>query len=184
MKNNRMIWLLAPAMLLQVSCNEGQEERMEDNADSAATRVEAAVENVQEDIQDMRDEVFVENVYRENKEELLLIELALTKATDSKIKDAARSMQADHRKLDESLVSFAAKNNIELKTDPVNDNLETQEAGTAWDDDWKRKMTNTHEKVVNKFERKQQNANNAELKQFVDNTLPVLNSHLAMVQSL
>lgn len=185
MKSKMMAWLLAPALLLQVSCSESQEEKMDNMADSTVSNVEAAVDNVQEDVQDYRDEVFVSNVYKENKEELLLIDLALTKATDAKIKTAAKNMQADHRKLDETLAAYAAKNNIDLtKETVVNDNLETQEAGADWDQEWERKMTNAHEKVVNKFERKQKNANSEELKQIVDNTLPVLNKHMEMVKSL
>lgn len=183
MRTRMMAWLILPALLLQLSCSDTAQENAENEVDTATTAVENTIDNLQEEIQDYRDEEFVERVYKDNKEELLLLNLAAIKGGSS-VKEAAKKMQGDHQKLDKALADFAVKNNITLKMDELHDNLETQEAGKDWDNEWLRKVENIHQKLENKFERKEQNANNADLKAMVSATLPVLRNHLAMVESM
>lgn len=183
MKTKLMALLALPMLMLQVSCSENQEEKMENDMDTAATKVETVVENVQEDLKDYRDEEFVENVYKNNQEELLLLNLGAAKGGSS-VKDAAKRMKGEHEKIDKGLKDYAAKNNITLNTDAVHDNLETAEQGAEWDKDWMRKVENSHQKIVNKFERKEQNANSADLKAMVSASLPALREHLGMVKTM
>lgn len=183
MKTKLMALLALPVLLLQVSCGETPEEKVENDVDTAMTKVETVVENVQEDLKDYRDEEFVENVYKNNQEELLLLTLGATKGGSS-VKDASKRMIGHHEKVDKDLKAYAAKNNITLNTDAVHDNLETAEQGAEWDKDWMRKVENSHQKMVNKFERKEKNANNAELKTMVTAVLPSLRDHLALVKTM
>lgn len=181
--NNKWPVVVAAAFLI-MSCNDAQEKKVSDAADTVESRLDNTVDNIEDEYSDYRDENFVENIYEENKEEMFLLELGISKGSSNDVQRAAKEMLGDHEKLDAELKAYATKHGISLDEKTMNDALETRERGVEWDKDWADKLENAHSKVIRKFERKQQNANDEELMQIVNKTLPVLNKHLNMVQML
>lgn len=171
-----MMLVLPVAMLFVMSCNESQGDHNED------TKVETEIADVKEDINDYRDEVYVANVLEENAEVIYLLELAQTKGTAAYIKDAAGKMKADHETLQQTFAGYAQTNNVDYEIKENRDNLATKEVGNDWDNDWNREMRNKHEKLLNKLDRKSDNASNPQLQQITISAIPVLREHLTMLE--
>ncbi len=171
--------VFASSMLfIAASCNEANEDKMENTADSVGAEIESGLSDVKDDIEDYRDETFVENVLDENAEVLYLLQLAGTKGTAAYVKDAAVNMAKEHQAIQDDFAAYARQHNIDMHDNDYRDNLETKDRGAEWDEAWNRQVTNKHEKLINKFERKADNANNPDLQQIVNNHLPVLRQHL------
>lgn len=166
------------ALFIGTSCNETQEENIEDTVDTIGSKVESGLSDIKDEFDDYRDETFVANVLDENAEILYLLQLAGTKGTASHVKDAATNMKRDHEDLRQKFTDYARGNNIDIKDNNYRDNLEGRESGHDWDDAWTREMTNKHERLINKFERKTDNANNPDLQQLTNSTISVLREHL------
>jgi putative membrane protein len=171
--------VFASAMLFTAaSCNESTEDRMENSADSIGTEIESGFADVKDDFEDYRDETFVDNILEENAEVLYLLQLAGTKGTAAYVKDASVNMTKHHKAIQDDFTTYAQQHNLETDIDDYSDNLATKESGAEWDEEWNRQVTNKHEKLINKFERKADNENNPDLQQIVNNHLPVLRQHL------
>lgn len=169
-------------LCIAASCNETNEEKIENTADRIGSKVESGFSNIKDEIGDYRDEAFVDNVLEENGELLYLLQLAGTKGTAGYVKDASVGMKKHHRDIQDKFLAYARQNNIEVKQHDYKDNLETKDRGQDWDNAWNRQLTNKHEKLINKFERKADNANDPELQRLASSHLPDLRQHLNTLQ--
>lgn len=121
--------------------------------------------------------------------EVMLGETAQNKGTDPKVKEFGQMMVTDHTKANEELKALAAGKNITL---PTGLNEETQKtvddisskSGKDFDKAYLAQMVKDHEKTVSLFEDGQKNVKDADIRAFIDKTLPVLQSHLEHVKSL
>jgi putative membrane protein len=121
--------------------------------------------------------------------EVALSKIAQDKATDPKVKEFAKQMITDHSKANDELKTLAASKNITLPTAP---NEEKQKAaadlggksGSDFDKAYISQMKKDHEETVKLFEDAQKDVKDAELKAFIDKTLPVIKAHTEHVKSL
>lgn len=173
---------LLPIVCVLFSCNEGTGERIEDEADTLANQVENAVENVGDEFEEFKDETFVDNVCEENAEVLRLTELAMQKGS-ARTKEVAGKLQSEHKNLGEKLRAYAGRNQIECVSDD-DDNLETISLGANWDEEWSREIREETEDLLDKFQRKNNNANDPALQEIVSSTIPVLQQNLSTVENL
>ncbi len=121
--------------------------------------------------------------------EVALSKIAEEKATDPKVKEFAAQMITDHSKANDELKTLAASKNITLPSAP---NEEKQKAaadlggksGSDFDEAYISQMKKDHEKTVKLFEDAQKEVKDAELKAFIDKTLPVIKAHAEHAKSL
>ncbi|TLV01461.1 DUF4142 domain-containing protein [Dyadobacter luticola] len=121
--------------------------------------------------------------------EVALSKIAEEKATDPKVKDFAKQMVTDHTKANDELKALAASKNITLPSAP---NEEKQKAaadlgsksGKDFDKAYVSQMKKDHDETVKLFEDAQKDLKDAELKAFVDKTLPVIKAHAEHAKSL
>ncbi|MCF0052440.1 DUF4142 domain-containing protein [Dyadobacter chenwenxiniae] len=121
--------------------------------------------------------------------EVALSKIAGDKATDPKVKEFAKQMITDHSKANDELKALAASKNITLPSAP---NEEKQKAaadlgaksGSDFDKAYISQMKKDHEQTVKLFEDAQKEVKDAELKAFIDKTLPVIKAHAEHVKTL
>jgi putative membrane protein len=121
--------------------------------------------------------------------EVALSKIAEEKATDPKVKEFAKQMIKDHSKANDELKTLASSKNITLPSAP---NEEKQKAasdlggmsGSDFDKAYISQMKKDHEQTVKLFEDGQKDVKDADLKAFIDKTLPVIKAHAEHVKSL
>lgn len=121
--------------------------------------------------------------------EVQLGQVAQEKATDPKVKEFATMMVADHTKANEELKSLAGIKGITLPSAPSEEMQEAAtdinaKTGKDFDKAYIDQMVKDHKKTVDLFEDGQKNVKDAELKAFIDKTLPVLKTHLDHAQTI
>lgn len=120
--------------------------------------------------------------------EVALSKIAEEKATAPKVKEFAKQMITDHSKANDELKTLAAGKNITLPSAP---NEEKQKAaadlggksGSDFDKAYISQMKKDHENTVKLFEDAQKEVKDAELKAFIDKTLPVVKAHAEHLKS-
>ncbi|QRQ99825.1 DUF4142 domain-containing protein [Dyadobacter sandarakinus] len=121
--------------------------------------------------------------------EVALSKIAEEKATDPKVKEFAKQMIKDHTKANDELKALATSKNITLPSAP---NEEKQKAasdlgsksGSDFDKAYIEVMKKDHDQTVKLFEDAQKEVKDAELKAFIDKTLPVIKAHAEHVKGL
>lgn len=121
--------------------------------------------------------------------EVALSKIAEEKAKDPKVKEFAKQMIKDHSKANDELKTLATSKGITLPSAP---NEEKQKeaadlggkAGSDFDKAYISQMKKDHDQTVKLFEDAQKDVKDAELKAFIDKTLPVIKAHAEHVKSL
>lgn len=135
--------------------------------------------------QESEQKDFVEEVVEDNNYEIMLIQAALSNATDAELIKHATHMLADHKKTDTNFRGYAMRNNISLDgTEPPAKIDIDKKAGKEWDAEWAEEMVQKHRKMIGMFERALTFTNEPELRAMINNTLPVLRTHLDMATKL
>jgi putative membrane protein len=135
------------------------------------------------------DETFMMAAAQGGMTEVKLGEVAAQKATQANIKQFGTMMVSDHSKADKELQAIAAKNGFTLpsKLDATHKEKVDQIgklSGQDFDKAYIAEMVKDHEKVAAEFEKASKTAQNAELKSFAANTLPVIKHHLKEAKAL
>ncbi|HWL54363.1 MAG TPA: DUF4142 domain-containing protein [Chthoniobacteraceae bacterium] len=134
------------------------------------------------------EKTFIAEAYAGGLSEVKMGELAKTKATGTEAKALAERLVTDHRKADEALRKLAMNHGVTLPTEPpaaeqtAYQSLEKKQ-GAQFDKAFARHATKDHKKDIAKFEKAAKKATAADLKAFIDQTLPVLKEHLALAQA-
>ena len=110
-------------------------------------------------------------------------ELAGQKATNAKVKDFAMMMVHDHTAANDQVKSLAAQRNVTLPatvSDDKKNSLDdlSKKTGRDFDKAYMKMMVDDHEKTISLFKDASGKVNDAEVKAFVDNTIPKLEAHL------
>lgn len=129
------------------------------------------------------DETFVRNAAEGGMAEVKLAQLAEEKTQNPEVRKFARRMVEDHTKANDELKQIASRENINLPTDVSRKDAQTYESlsklsGEAFDRAYAQHMVRDHQKDVSEFKRESTSAQNPSLKQFAEQTLPTLESHL------
>jgi putative membrane protein len=135
------------------------------------------------------DQTFMMSAAQGGMTEVKLGEVAAQKATQPKIKQFGTLMVSDHSKADKELQAIAAKNGVTLpsKLDATHkekvDKI-SKLSGQDFDKAYVSEMVKDHEMVAAEFEKASKTAQNAELKSFAVNTLPVIKHHLKEAKAI
>jgi putative membrane protein len=116
-------------------------------------------------------------------------QLAQQNAQNQRVKDFGGMMVTDHSKANDELKSYAASHGITLPAELPADKQKHIDAmknmkGTAFDKHYIAMMLDDHKEDVGKFLKESTEANDAQLKTWAANILPVLQKHLDSVQAI
>ncbi|MBA2621570.1 MAG: DUF4142 domain-containing protein [Acidobacteria bacterium] len=121
--------------------------------------------------------------------EIGLSNMALQKSTNDDVKKMAQMMVDDHTKASDELKPIAASKNVVLPAsmDAKHQAMMTKMqamSGEAFDRAYIKAMVKDHQKAVKMFTKESTGGKDADARAFATKTLPVLQSHLTMAQSM
>lgn len=122
--------------------------------------------------------------------EVQAAQLGATKATDPAVKSFATMLGDHHATANNELVQLANSKNVELPAAPPRGMRRDVEkldkrTGKDFDQDFVRNVgIKAHEKDIKKFEKASKDVKDAELKAWIDKTLPTLREQLTQAQKL
>jgi len=111
------------------------------------------------------------------------------KATQKSVKDFAAMMVKDHTGANAEVKALATKLNVTLPTGPSEEHTKkatdlSEKKPTDFDKDFMDMMVSDHKKTIDLFKDASDDDINAEVKTFINNTLPKLQSHLENAESI
>jgi putative membrane protein len=136
------------------------------------------------------DRKFIEHAAGTGMFEVQVAQLAAAKATDAGVKSYASMLVDHHTAANNELVKIANARGVELPAAPpraLRRDIEKlgKKSGQEFDRDFVRNVgIKAHEKDIRTFQDASKDVKDAELKAFVDKTLPSLREHLAAAQKL
>ncbi|GAB2980164.1 hypothetical protein GCM10027049_14450 [Mucilaginibacter puniceus] len=138
---------------------------------------------------DEADAEFAVNAANGGMAEVALGEMAQTKASSEKVRAFANMMVMDHSKANDELMALAQIKNITLPDSVDADHKEkmndlSKKSGNEFDKAYVDAMVDGHKKTVSMFEDASKNLKDADLKAFVDKTLPTLRMHLEHINAI
>ncbi len=115
--------------------------------------------------------------------------LADTKALSADVKRFAMMMVMDHTKANAEVKALAAARNVTLPAMVSDDKKKTADdlaakSGSAFDKAYMDQMIKDHKETINLFEKGADDSKDAEVKTFINNTLPKLKMHLDSAQMI
>lgn len=116
-------------------------------------------------------------------------QLAQQNGQSQRVKDFGGMMVTDHSKANDELKSYASAHGITLPDSlPASEqkhiNAMKNMKGAAFDKHYVSMMVDDHQKDVAEFKKQSTGANDAQLKTWATNTLPVLQKHLDSIQAI
>ncbi len=135
------------------------------------------------------DHKFVTDAAEGGMAEVQLGQLAVSKATNSDVKNFAQRMIDDHSKANDQLKSTASGQGVTLPTSVGTKNQAIYDrlnklSGAAFDKAYVEQMVKDHEMDVKEFERESQSGSDSAIKNFAAQTLPTLQEHLRMIKDI
>jgi len=152
------------------------------NADSArADSLRMAAQNATAGEQN-----FINYAVPGNTQEIIWIQAGIKNGQSKALKDHAKMMLKDHQKLDETVRGYlSSHNSISVPAvDTSNVVNLTQKKGKDWDKAWTDKMVDAHSDLLSKLKQSQTDVKDTALLSIINNTVPVVESHLAMMKTL
>ena len=169
-------YLLIAGAITFASCGENTNGN-NDNTDTTA---------MDNDMAANADKDFVKDATELNMKELAWLKAGMNMGTDQELKQHAEHMLADHEKTGAEMKDLAGRKGLEVpNVDTTGEvNIDDKDKGKDWDRKWADKMVDDHEKTINRFERAENDVQDADLKAMISKTLPTLRSHLDMAKKL
>ncbi|GIK98282.1 MAG: hypothetical protein BroJett029_24910 [Alphaproteobacteria bacterium] len=135
------------------------------------------------------DMQFVQKAATDGMAEVELGEMAADKAASEEVQAFGEQMVEDHTKANDQLEQIADEKGIDLPDEMSVEAKEMQESLDAlsegeFDRAYMQHMVEDHEKAVELFQKQAESGQDPELKQFAEQTLPVLQQHLERAQQI
>ena len=175
--------LFAACFFALVSC--GTKTDQEDSKEVAEEQNEAKFDDTKLD----DDTEFAVAAADGSMFEVQLGQLALTKASSPKVKEFAQSMVDDHTKANEELKTLAQTKNITLPSTISEEKQKdydklAEKSGADFDKAYSEFMVKDHKDDVDKFKKAAEKCEDADIKSWAAEKVPVLVNHLSMAESL
>ena len=133
------------------------------------------------------EQSFVNYAVPGNTLEIVWLRAGMTMTTNKEIKSHAKMMLKDHEQLDTKVKNYISKNGGSLNVPPV-DTANTvtinDKTGKDWDKAWVDKMVEDHSGLLDRLKSSQKEVKDSALLTLINNTIPVVESHLAMAKSM
>jgi putative membrane protein len=197
-KRNQLIYLknnpmkksnfLLFALPLMVACNNNASDSVEkaDSANEAKMDSPSARPGITTDEESTN---FLVKAADGGLAEVALSEQAQQKATNNSVKQFAQMMVNDHSGANTQVKSLAVQRNVTLPATPGSDHqgkIEdlSKKNGADFDRSYMNTMIDDHQKTIDLFEDASGDVKDAEVKTFIDNTLPKLRMHLDSAKAI
>ena len=136
-----------------------------------------------------QDKQFLENTARTNQGEIKVAQLAKKDAHSKAVKAFARLMIDDHTAIEHHLDQLTSRFNMKLPSGIAEGDKNLIEklhgtSGAEFDRAFMQAQVKGHKKVVGAFRDEKKSAQNEQVKQFVEHTLPTLEQHLALAEAV
>lgn len=135
------------------------------------------------------DKKFVMDAADGGMAEVELGKLAVSKASDQKVKDFGQKMVDDHSKANDELKSVASSKGITLPTTVSAKHKATMDrlsalSGPAFDKAYVADMVKDHKKDVAEFQKESNSGKDSDVKGFATKTLPTLQQHEKLIMDI
>ncbi len=136
------------------------------------------------------EQKFIKKAGGGNAAEVQLGELAQKNGENTEVKQFGAQMVTDHGKANTDLGAIATKQNVTpFPPEPMAMQKKTADKlaklnGAAFDKAYVNDMVKDHEKDVAAYKKAQNMVKDADLKKYVDDTLPVIEHHLQMIKDM
>ena len=127
-----------------------------------------------------KDRAFMMQAGKDGMMEMHMGQMAQKQGQSAEVKKLGKMIETDHKKANSQLMALAEKKGVKLDTDHKMDKLD----GSDFDQAWLAQMVKDHNKDIAAFQTQAKNGVDADLKNFANKTLPVLQKHLKAVQDL
>jgi putative membrane protein len=191
MKKLSLMMIAASAMLMMQACGGSGSKDTVETADSVNETMDTTTSAVAADSAGVAeyDAKFAVDAANGGMTEVALSDLAKQKVTNADLKKFAEAMITDHKKAGAELTAIATEKNITLPGAPGEEQQKTAadlsaKTGKDFDKAYIDIMVKDHDKTVSLFEDASKNAVDADLKAFVNKTLPTLKAHQAHAHAL
>ena len=134
------------------------------------------------------DRKFMEKAAQGGMAEVELGKLAAQKAQSPQVKQFGQRMVDDHSKANDQLKKLASNKGVTLPTEMDRSSKREMDklsklSGAEFDAEYMKHMVSDHKKDVSEFKSEASKAKDADLKQWAQTTLPVLEEHLKLAQT-
>jgi predicted outer membrane protein len=126
---------------------------------------------------------FIKEAAQGNRAEITTAQLALQKAQSPEVKNLAQMLQQDHQQSQEKLQNIAQTHGLPFDQTPGWSERRTESkleklTGAEFDQQYTKDMLEDHVADIKKFQKAAQNIEDADVKQYAQDTLPHLQTHL------
>lgn len=189
----KLLFLLLPLALF--ACNNGSNKDSEEKADSANEAKSDSADNMDTTAGgnavmpvDESTAKFLVDVADVNMTEVQLGQIAKEKATNARVKNFADMMVTDHTNATNELKTLAASKNVTLPSAISDDHQRkidnlNKKTGKDFDKAYMDMMEDGHESTISDFKKNTDNKD-ADVKAFVNKTLPTLQMHLDSAKAI
>jgi putative membrane protein len=175
-----------------VSCNNNDSSKSSSSSDSTtmktapAADTSASTTNSNTTMGAGGDQSIVNDMVDANTKEIAWLKAAISKGTNKDVKEHASMMLKDHEALAVKVKDLVAKKNMTAPPMPDVSNEVTinDKSGKDFDMAWSDKMVNDHQNLLDKLNKSEGDAKDADLKSLITNTKPIVQKHLDMAKLL
>lgn len=181
MKKSSLLFLALTGALFIYSCEKKSETQ--ETAQQDTTQKQTAQGPTEE------DKKFMSKAAEDGMLEVQLGQLASQKATSSEVKSLGEMLVSQHQTANEELKQIASTKNVTLPDsldDQGKDMLKKlqEKKANQFDKDFIKEIVDEHKKDIKDFEDAAQKTQDADLKAWIDKTLPHLQHHLMEAQKI
>ena len=151
-----------------------------DTAKKTEKKAETAKTSPAAELSD-KDKSFMQDAAKDGAMEVEMGKMGQKQAKNADVKKFANRMVTDHTKANNQLKALAKKKGVTLDAAPSK--MDKMDDAT-FDKDYMAQMVKDHEKDVSEFEAQAKDASDADLKAWVNKTLPTLKKHLEMAKEI
>lgn len=173
------------AALLSVGCTSTQDPNTGRRADNSTNNREArtASERMGMGPLSPADKMFLVSASGSNKAEIAAAQMALDKSNDPTVRNFAQQVINDHRQAEERLQALAQRKGVDITTTPSQASRSAswelgKLSGTQFNNQYFAINHAAHMKTVASFQHAAANADDPDVRQFAQQMLPTLQSHM------
>jgi putative membrane protein len=187
MKKTFLNFAIISSMMFAVAC--GNNPNANDDAVDTAQKMNDQMEDANTNAVSSSDADFAVKATDAGLAEVEMGKLAVSKATNPDVKAYAQMMVDDHTQANDRLMAIAGNKGITLPANMGDDHKRhmddlAKKNGRDFDKAYMDMMAADHDKVVSMFKKGSEDLQDADLRAFANETLPVLNKHQEQAKAL
>jgi len=129
---------------------------------------------------------FINYAVPANTKEIIWLQAGIKQGQSKELKNHAKMMLKDHQKLDATVKNYlSSHSNLSVPTVDTSNVVGLQDKkGKDWDKGWADQMVSDHSDLLTKLKQSQNDVRDTALASLINNTIPVVDSHLQMAKTL